>query len=71
MRVTVDIPARDLQEIQKLTAQKKKSPAINRALAEFISLRRKREFLARVMSGRTDYALTNQQLEAQDIYETR
>jgi len=71
MRVTIEIPAKDLQQIQKLTDQKKKSPAVTRALSEFIRLHQKRRFLERVLSGRTDYALTNQQLEDQDVYEAR
>lgn len=71
MRVTIEIPAKDLQEIQKLTAQKKKSPAICFALSEFMRLRQKRQFIERVLSGQTDYALTNEQLEQGDIYEAR
>lgn len=71
MRVTIEIPAKDLQEIQKLTAQKKKSPAICLALSEFMRLRQKRQFLERVLAGQTDYALTNDQLEAGDLYEAR
>ena len=71
MRVTIDIDARDLKQIQKLTRQNKKSPAISEALTEFIRLRQKRQFVERVLSGQTDYALTNQELEDQDVYETR
>jgi Arc/MetJ family transcription regulator len=71
MRVTIDIDARALKQIQKLTRQNKKSPAISEALTEFIRLRQKRQFVERVLSGQTDYTLTNQQLEDQDVYETR
>jgi len=71
MRVTIDIDAKDLKQIQKLTRQNKKSPAISEALTEFIRLRQKRQFVERVLSGQTDYASTNQELEDQDIYETR
>ena len=71
MRVTIDIDAKDLKQIQKLTRQNKKSPAISEALTEFIRLRQKRQFVERVLSGQTDYASTNQELEDQDVYETR
>lgn len=71
MRVTIEIPAKDLQQIQKLTEQKKKSPAISRALSEFIRLHQKRQFLDRALSGQTDYGLTNEELEARDVYEAR
>jgi len=71
MRVTIDIPETEMQEIQKLTELKKKSPAITRALSEYIRLHRKRRFLDRALSGQTDYALTNEQLESLDVYETR
>lgn len=71
MRVSIEISAKDRQQTQKLTEQKKKSPAISHALSEFIRLHRKRQFLSRALSGQTDYALTNEQLEALDLYETR
>lgn len=71
MRVTFEIAAEDVQQILEITHEKKKSPAINRALTEFIRLHRKRQFLERALSGQTDYGLTNQEIEAQDIYEAR
>jgi hypothetical protein len=71
MRVTIEIPSKDLKAIQKLTEQKKKSPAISCALSEFIRLHQKRQFLERALSGQTDYALTNEQLEEHDVYEAR
>ena len=60
-----------LRQIQKITGQKKKSPAIAQALSEFIRQQQRQNFIARVLSGGTDYALTNEQLEAQDVYEAR
>jgi ABC-type enterochelin transport system ATPase subunit len=40
-------------------------------LSEFIRQRQRQEFIARVLTEGTDYALTNEQLEAQDVYEAR
>ena len=38
MRITVEIAAHDLKQIQEITGQKKKSPAIRHALAGFLRL---------------------------------
>jgi metal-responsive CopG/Arc/MetJ family transcriptional regulator len=69
MRITIEVDANELNQIQRITGKKKKSPAIAQALSEFI--RQKQKFIERVLSGETDYALTNEQLEAQDVYEAR
>jgi hypothetical protein len=70
MRVTFEIDANDLRQIQQMTGQKKKSPAIHRALAEYVQLRTRRAFIEKALAGQTDYALTNEELEARDVYET-
>jgi len=71
MRITVEIDADQLRQIQRITRQKKKSPAISQALSEFIRQEQKQQFLERVLSGQTDYTLTNEELEARDLYEAR
>ena len=71
MRVTLEIDAKELKEVQQLTGQKKKSPALSSAISAYIRQQRKRQFLERVMSGQTDYALTNRELEDRDVFETR
>ena len=71
MRITFDINANDLKQIQKITGQKKKSPAINRALVDFLRMRERQAFIEKALAGQTDYALTNTELEARDVYETR
>ena len=71
MRITVDIDANDLKQIQKITGQKKKSPAVSQALADFLRMRERRGFIEKAQAGKTDYALTNEELEARDVYETR
>lgn len=69
MRVTIQVDASELKQIQTLTGQKKKSPAISRALSEYIRQEQKRQFIERALSGRTDYTVTNEALEARDVYE--
>jgi hypothetical protein len=71
MRITVDIEASELRRIQKVTGQKKMSPAVSRALSEFLKLQERQKFIERALSGQTDFALTNEELEARDVYETR
>ena len=71
MRITIDIDASDLKRIQKVTGQKKKSPAVTQALADFLRQRERQAFIERAMSGRTDFSMTNDELEARDKYETR
>lgn len=67
MRITCDINTNDLKQIQKITGQKKKSPAINRALADFLRMRQRQAFIEKALAGQTDYALTNEDLEARDV----
>jgi hypothetical protein len=71
MRITFEIDANDLKQIQKITGQRKKSPAISRALADFLRMRERQAFIERALGGQTDYGLTNDDLEARDVYETR
>jgi hypothetical protein len=70
MRITVDIEASELRRIQKVTGQKKMSPAVSQALSEFLKLQERQKFIERALSGQTDFALTNEELEAGDAYET-
>ena len=71
MRITIDVDATELKQIQKLTGEKKKSPAIAKALSRFLHQQHRQKFLERALSGQTDFSLTNEELEALDIYETR
>lgn len=69
MRITIDVDAGELKQIQKLTGQKKKSPAVSQALTEFLKLQQRQSFIERALAGGTDFALTNDELEARDVYE--
>jgi len=70
MRFTIEIDADELSRIQKITGKKKKSPAVSQALTEFLKLRERQEFIGRVLAGKTDFPLSNEQLEARDYHET-
>jgi len=71
MRITVEIDAAELKRIQRATGERKKSPAISRALAEFLRQRERQQFIERALGGQTEFALTNEELETRDIYEAR
>ena len=71
MRLTIEIDADDMTRIQRITGEKKKSPAVSRALTEFLKLRERRDFIKRVLAGKTDFSSSNEQLETRDWYETR
>jgi Arc/MetJ family transcription regulator len=71
MRITVEIDASELKRIQKITGLKKKSPAVSKALADYLYGHEKHRYLEQVLGGQTDYALTNNELESRDLYETR
>lgn len=71
MRITVEIDASELKQIQKATGQTKKSPAVSQALSEFLKLQERQKFIEHVLSGKTDFTLTNEELEARDVYEAR
>ena len=69
MRITIEVDANALRQIQKLTRQKKKSPAVTQALSDFIRLHERKQFVERALSGQTDFSSTNDELEARDSYE--
>jgi Arc/MetJ family transcription regulator len=68
MRLTIEIGADDMSRIQRITGEKKKSPAVSHALTEFLKLRERRDFIGRVLAGKTDFSLSNEQLEARDSF---
>ena len=71
MRITVEIDAAELKQIQKATGLKKKSPAVSQALSDYLKLQQRHQFIERVLAGQTDFSLTNEALEARDVYEAR
>jgi Arc/MetJ family transcription regulator len=71
MRITVDIDAKVLRQIQTFTGQKKKSPAVSQALDAYLRQEGRRKLIERALSGETDFTLTNDELEGRDVYEAR
>jgi Arc/MetJ family transcription regulator len=63
MRITVEIDENLLAEIQRLTGERKQSPAVARALAEYLATKRRDEFLRSVLAGETDYSMENAEVE--------
>ena len=64
MRVTLEIEESTLSEILEATSEKKKSPALAKALNEFLRTRKRQAFLRKVMNGETDYKASNEEIEA-------
>lgn len=70
MRITVDVDENTLKEIHRETGVSKKSPAISRALELFLREARKRRLIRMALEGKTDYSLTNEELERRSVYDT-
>ena len=51
MKITVELPEKDLKDIMRFSGEKKKGPAIVKFLATGLMLRRRRELSDEVMSG--------------------
>ncbi|MBC8127728.1 MAG: type II toxin-antitoxin system VapB family antitoxin [Gloeobacteraceae cyanobacterium ES-bin-144] len=55
MRITVDIDNDVLTELMKITGDKNKSPAVARAVTEFVRRKQAREFGRMIREGVFDY----------------
>lgn len=55
MRITVDIEDDVLTELMKITGDKNKSPAVARAVTEFVRRKQAREFGRMIREGVFDY----------------
>lgn len=55
MRITVDIDDEVLNELLKITGDKNKSPAVARAVTEFVRRKQAREFGRMIREGAFDY----------------
>jgi Arc/MetJ family transcription regulator len=67
MRITVDIDESVLAELLRLTGEKKRSPAVSKALVEYVKRRKARQLGRLLREGAFDYAQTNEEIEAQDV----
>jgi hypothetical protein len=69
MRITVDIDENDMLKIQEATGIRKRSPAIRRAVVDYVRELEKRRFLMKVRERKTDYGMTNEELEKLGTYD--
>jgi hypothetical protein len=63
VRITVDIDKSVLDELAVITGEKKMSPAVNKAVTEFVKRQKARQFGRMLREGVFDYELTNDQIE--------
>jgi Arc/MetJ family transcription regulator len=66
MRITVDIDEETLSTLSEITGEKKKSPAVAKAVREFVNRRKARQFGRLLREGAFDYPVTNDEVEASD-----
>jgi superfamily II DNA/RNA helicase len=71
MKLTVEVDAKLLKAIKIETGEHKASNAVSAALYEFLSARERKRIINRFLNGKADYTLTNDQLEARDVYDAR
>ena len=63
MRITVDIKDTELDELLKLTGEKKKSSAINKVVTDYLNRRKAKEFGRLLREGAFDFDFTNEYVE--------
>jgi Arc/MetJ family transcription regulator len=63
MRITVDIDESVLEDLVKMTGESKKSPAIAKAVTDFVKRQKAKEFGRELREGVFDYPLTNDEIE--------
>ena len=66
MRITVDIDEAMLEDLARITGESKKSPAVARAVTEFVNRMKAKEFGMLLREGAFDYPATNEEIEASD-----
>jgi Arc/MetJ family transcription regulator len=66
MRITIEIDESILSDVQQMTGESKKSPAVSKAVEEFVRRRKAKEFGALLMEGAFDYPHTPEEIQALD-----
>jgi hypothetical protein len=67
MRITVEINDSIVDELMKITGEKMKSPAVSKAVEEFVRRKKAKEFGRMLREGAFDYPLTNEIIEKMDV----
>lgn len=65
MKVTVELDEAVLAELLVATNERKKGPAVSKAVGEFLRRKKAGEFGRLLMEGAFDYPLTNDEVEKQ------
>jgi len=63
MRLTVDISEAILEELSRILNEKKRSPAVAKAVAEFVRREKARDFAQWLRKGEFNYPTTNDEVE--------
>ncbi|MBA4148191.1 MAG: DUF2191 domain-containing protein [Verrucomicrobia bacterium] len=63
MRISVDIPEEILTELTKMMGETKMSPAVSKAVIEFVKRQKAKEFGRLMREGAFDFPMTNDELE--------
>lgn len=71
MRITLDIDDKMLAEVRRVTGIRKKSPALAKAVGEYLKESKRKDFLKRVAEGKTEYSTANKELESRDYDDPR
>jgi Arc/MetJ family transcription regulator len=71
MRTTLEIDEKTLAEVQRVTGIHKKSPALAKAVVEYLKESKRKVFLEKVAEGRTEYSTSNKDLEGRDYDDPR
>jgi len=66
MRMTVDLDEKTLEELLKITGQKKNSPAVAFAVRDFVNRKKAKDFGRMLREGKFDYPATNEEIESLD-----
>ena len=66
MRVTVDIDEDSLADLAALTGEKKTSPAVAKAVADWVKRQKAKQFGTMIMEGHIDYGATAEEISAAD-----
>ncbi len=66
MRITVDIEEKTLERLVALTGETKKSPAVAKAVDDYVKRALAKEFGSLIREGAFDYELTDEELAALD-----
>jgi len=66
MRITIDIDESTLKQVQKITGENKKSPAVSKAVKEFVRRRMAKDLGNLLMENAFDYPSTPEEIQALD-----